>query len=313
MSESRPVQVLENALAQGRLAHGILLHGDNLAALEKTCLDLAGKILETDSPLSQHPDFFTLRPQGKARFINVGAKGDRVGGDWAPNSMRRLINDLQLTPQAGARKVAVVYEADRMNTTAANAFLKTLEEPPLNTTLLLLTTRPYKLLATIRSRCLNFKLSSELGRIQNEDWQQWLADYTEWIHTLLNEKISRNNTANIVMTIYGLIARFDDILSTLTDSSWESYQETLPEDLAADQKTALEAGFRKSIRAQLFTEIETQTRNVALLDPKDIPARQLALAVKELERNMGLLEVNLNESVALESFFLQSLRIWSSR
>lgn len=307
------VQVLVKSLNAGRLAHGILLHGENIAALEGVCHYMAQTILKTEQDVSNHPDFFTLRPQGKARFINVGAKGDRVAGEWPPNSMRRLINDLQLTPQAGDRKVAAVYEVDRMNNTAANAFLKTLEEPPKNTTIFLLTTRPYKLLATIRSRCLNFRLPSELNRVQNEDWQQWLADYTEWIHLLHQGNLSKSGSANAVMTVYGLLTRFGGILEELSSESWEKYEENLPQNLNADQKTALEAGFHKSMRAQLFGEIEQQTRNFALQNTGQIPSKALIQAIAQLERSVGLLEVNLNETTALEAFLLKSLRIWSAK
>ena len=70
------------------------------------------------------------------------------------DATRELIAKVQVSAAVAPRKVAILHEVDRMNTAAANVFLKTLEEPPANTTLLLLTTRPYALLPTIRSRCL---------------------------------------------------------------------------------------------------------------------------------------------------------------
>ena len=73
---------------------------------------------------------------------------------------RELITKVQVTPAVAPCKVAIIHEVDRMNTAAANVFLKTLEEPPANTTLLLLTTRPYALLPTIRSRVLHFRFPS---------------------------------------------------------------------------------------------------------------------------------------------------------
>lgn len=312
LATSPAVQVLQRAFDQGRLAHAILLHGESLPALEAVCHSMAQAILQTDADVAQHPDFFSLRPQGKMRFINVGSKNDRVGGEWPTNSMRRLIHDLHLTPQAGQRKVAAVYEVDRMNKTAANAFLKTLEEPPSDTTIFLLTTRPYKLLATIRSRCINFSLPAAFNQVQDESWHQWLADYTHWMHTLRHEKLSRDTTAEVIMTVYGLVVRFSHILEQLTQTSWQSYAENLPENLDSDQKAALETGFKKSIRAQLFTEIEQHTHRFALTDPQDLPIRALSQAIQQLETCVGLLEVNLNESAALEAFLLKSLRFWAA-
>lgn len=67
--------------------------------------------------------------------------------------MRELITALNLTSQHGGRKIALIEPADAMNTAAANALLKTLEEPGAGTLLMLVSARPARLLATIRSRC----------------------------------------------------------------------------------------------------------------------------------------------------------------
>ena len=72
--------------------------------------------------------------------------------------IRNLEHTLQLAAPGGACKVGVITEADRMNDQAANAFLKTLEEPPNNTLLLLLTSNPQRLLPTILSRCVRIPL-----------------------------------------------------------------------------------------------------------------------------------------------------------
>jgi len=67
--------------------------------------------------------------------------------------IRALCHDLALKPISGHRKVAILDDADAMNAEAANAFLKTLEEPPEGTTLILISTASGRLLETIRSRC----------------------------------------------------------------------------------------------------------------------------------------------------------------
>ena len=78
-------------------------------------------------------------PTGKARIITV-------------EKTRNLLNDLYRTGHQGSKKVAIIYEVDRMRKEAANAFLKTLEEPPPGTYLVLLTTAPtlfYRLFAAV--------------------------------------------------------------------------------------------------------------------------------------------------------------------
>ena len=120
-----------------------------------------------------HPDLFHLRPAGKMRIISV-------------EKTRELISDLSRTSNQGGGKVALIHEADRMRKESANAFLKTLEEPPPDTYLLLLTTRPNSMLPTIRSRCLTMRFKSKKQERNDQDWIDWKERYEQWILTLLD-------------------------------------------------------------------------------------------------------------------------------
>lgn len=84
--------------------------------------------------------------------------------------IRDLTKFLSLTPLESAWKVAVVDDAADMNAAAANALLKTLEEPPANSILILVTSRPGMLLATILSRCVKFHFQS----LSKEDFSRIL-------------------------------------------------------------------------------------------------------------------------------------------
>src|SRR5258708_32289795 len=75
--------------------------------------------------------------------------------------MRDLMQAINLKPTEAEYKVAGIVAADRMNEKAANAFLKTLEEPPANSILILLTTEPQRILETISSRCLRVNFAGE--------------------------------------------------------------------------------------------------------------------------------------------------------
>ncbi len=68
-------------------------------------------------------------------------------------SIRMLEHRIQLTPNEGTYKICIIEDADQMTTQAANAFLKTLEEPPSDTIIILTSSRPNSLLPTITSRC----------------------------------------------------------------------------------------------------------------------------------------------------------------
>ena len=304
---TRAVEVLERSLAQNRLGHGILLHGESLESLETIVRAIAANLLETKCDPFKHADCFTLRPSGRARLIKVGKTEDS-------NTMRKLVIDIAKSSNQGGRKVGIVIDADRMNAASANAFLKTLEEPPAGTTLFLLTTRPYDLLDTIRSRCLNFRIPATIENIQHPGWASWVVAYREWLGRLLQGP-NKKTIPHIMMGAYGLNARFQTILKAMTSEAWKMQKEALPDHVTADEKDAMEVGLSKGYRKQLFGEIEKATagfaREVEAPNKGELPASALHRATEALERSAGLMEINFNQAAALELFFLSSLRIWT--
>lgn len=93
-----------------------------------------------------HPRLFVLKR-------GPNDKGDRISAQIRVEEMRKLKNFFHLSSADGGHRVVIVDAADEMNISAANALLKELEEPPANTTLLLISHQPSALLPTIRSRC----------------------------------------------------------------------------------------------------------------------------------------------------------------
>jgi len=92
--------------------------------------------------LGMHPDVRLYQPDGQ--FIKI-------------DQMRILSREAFFRPFEGRRRVFLIDEADRMNLEAANSILKTLEEPPESSILILVTAKPNDLLPTIRSRCQLFR------------------------------------------------------------------------------------------------------------------------------------------------------------
>ncbi len=314
LRDCRAIKVLERSMEQNRLGHGILLHGESLDQLEGVVRAIASVLLETQRNPLEHPDCFILRPHGKARMIKIGSESERIGGEWPPNSMRRLIIDMQKSSNQRGRKVGIIFEADRMNHQSANAFLKTLEEPPAGTTLFLLTSRPYDLLDTIRSRCLNFRIPTEFQMVQHADWSKWTEDYCEWLKCL-RESADRKTISDIVLGSYGLNMRFQKILAELTEDAWNKQKEQLPEHLSSEERDAIEAGMSRGYRQQLLGEIEKSTvrfvRTIEQTNSGTLPVVALNHTIQALEKCAGLLELNFNQSAALELFFLKSMRIWT--
>lgn len=303
------VAVIERAIERQRLSHSLLLHGDDLETLVLVAHAIADRLLNTPGasasfPVEQHPDCHALRPAGKMRQISADATRD-------------LIGRVQVSSAVAPRKVAIIHEADRMNTQAANVFLKTLEEPPAHTTILLLTTRPYALLPTIRSRVLHFRFPSVASALGADGWSAWLGDYEAWLGRLVDGTIDRSALADHVFTLYGLVARFSAVLDFATDAVWKQQKEKLPPDIEEAEQVAIETGIANGLRSRLFAEIELATRNFAL--PRlmsasaEVTRRNLVSAIEQLEHDVGLLRLNLNEAAALEHFLLCSLRLWTKR
>lgn len=90
-------------------------------------------------------------------------RGKRFGASIPVDAVRRLRGFLAHTADVGAWRVVIVDTADELNQNAANALLKSLEEPPARTVFLLLSSEPGRLLPTIRSRCRNLALSPLCG------------------------------------------------------------------------------------------------------------------------------------------------------
>tara|TARA_B100001094_G_scaffold310972_1_gene346155 strand:- start:1407 stop:2336 length:930 start_codon:yes stop_codon:yes gene_type:complete len=300
----RNLEALEGDLASGRLHHALLFQGKNLLALEKGAIHLARKILGESEEIKEHPDLFHLRPSGKARLITV-------------ESTRGLISNLNRSASQGTNKVALIHEVDRMRREAANAFLKTLEEPPQGTFILMLTTRPYSLLPTIRSRCLQVRLEATFEELEDEEWKSWLNSYKAWIQLASDREAVRRDIAAPVFIANGLILSFRSIIARKADEVWAHRKQSLPEGIDEKERDALETGVRKGTRATLLAALEERTRDFAISlaaeRGQELPGRKLAQVIESLEKAAGLLEVNLKEETALEYFWLSSLRTWTAK
>ena len=159
----RAFELITSAHDRGRLAHAFLISGAHGSGKEMLAarmiqmvsgkassggFDLFGEPVVVETPLLDELE------SGWIRIIRPRMKSRRIGVD----EIRDLEQTLHLAAPGGACKVGVITEVDRMNDQAANAFLKTLEEPPKNTLLLLLTANPQRLLPTILSRCVRLPL-----------------------------------------------------------------------------------------------------------------------------------------------------------
>lgn len=154
--------LLTNAQQAGRMPHALLLTGSPEAGTHRLALHLAtacnGAAAESVETL-RHPMCRVLRPGSKSRRILI-------------EEVRGVEPFLALRAAEGETKLIIILEADRMGEEAANAFLKTLEEPPPQTLIVLVTALPNRLLPTILSRCVRLDLREPSSAVRLSEVQQ---------------------------------------------------------------------------------------------------------------------------------------------
>ena len=185
-----------------RLHHGILLGGNLGIGKREFAVCLAQRLLcadsKTDTPCGScqncrlfvagtHPDFHVLTSENETVYGRLSLLGqyseryqDGAARDKKTNpaqvipvdQIRRLIDRFYQSSHIAERRVAIVLPADRLNLSAANAFLKLLEEPPAGGHFILVTDRPGSLPSTIRSRCVLESLPTPSSETANQWLQQ---------------------------------------------------------------------------------------------------------------------------------------------
>ena len=292
------LKVLARSRVEGRMAHAVLFTGQNSELLLKASEWLAGLHLETDEPLS-HADCRALRPAKKSRRINM-------------ESTQEVVADLRLTSTTG-RRVVIIYDVDRFAAEAANAFLKTLEEPPAGTLIVMQTTNYYRVLPTVLSRSLRFHLGGEMSAIQDPSWNNWLKEFENFINKLIVSKPSQNRSTEIIIPLYSLCARFEVLLELFVEEALEKAPPPpiADDDEKKDTSDAYEETIRRGIWNRMLVAIEEKIRLIGRSHPT--LALQIASTVTVLESSRVRLELSYPVISAMENFLLQTVRIFSNR
>ena len=316
-SVDQALTLLHKARDNNRLAHTYLITGPDGLCTRSVAAGLAGILVgESGDPL-KHPDVHTAEPESKSRRISI-------------KQVRELERELQMRSLRGGRKVVIVHDADRLTENAANAFLKTLEEPPRNSHIVLVSCFPEMLLETILSRCIEIAIQPE-GRRGLAERQQRLA-------AMLRRHFAgpRADLARIfclVRDMQTLLAEAKESISDEADAAFKSETERYREasGVGADwadsredfYKALAEARYRNE-RAVLVDTLESwwadvlrQQQGAAHLDLPEFSADTAALAaqipvhsvLERAEAIGGLRENfgrNVQEQLAVEVAFLEA-------
>ena len=190
----------------GRLPHSYLITGPDGSGKR----DLARKFfadLNQTAAVETHPDYHLVEPESKSRRILV-------------EQIRQLEESLRMKSIDGGWKFGVLVDADRMMPQASNAFLKTLEEPPRKSILLLLTAVPEALLETVQSRCIRISLQMPAVPALDPAGDAFLS-------TVARVCRERPNTIAGAMT---LARAFQDQLQSIRSAIESEHEEKLSEE-----------------------------------------------------------------------------------
>ena len=166
LGQGQAKHILIQALSSNRLSHAYLFYGPESIGKKLLAIEFAKALnctsAEPEKPCNicgscrkiedrVHPDFFFLEP--------VKATPTAREAALKIEDIRELQKKLGFLPYEGKTKVAVIDQVEKMNPQGCNAFLKTLEEPPSSTVLILITSNIYQLLPTLISRCQGIKFN----------------------------------------------------------------------------------------------------------------------------------------------------------
>jgi DNA polymerase-3 subunit delta' len=330
--QTQGVQLLQRSLARGRLGHAYLFTGHQLEELEALARTLA-KTLNCRKPVKTggvatdccddcpvcrkidndtHADMHWARPESKSRVVTI-------------EQMRELMREIQLKPTEAEYKVAIITAADRLNPQAANAFLKTLEEPPAKSVLILLTTAPQRILDTVLSRCLRLNFSGDAVPPLDPAQTEWLAQFGALAATEQKTLLGRYRLLDVLLQKLGeMKSRVEETLTARSPlQRYEDVEKDLREKWEGELAAAIEAEYRRQ-RADLILLVQWWLRDVWLatlaaggellnfpqITGAEAVARRLtprrALEnLQILEQTQRLLHTNVQEALALEVSLLK--------
>jgi DNA polymerase-3 subunit delta' len=309
-------EYLSRAHERGRLGHAYLISGPPGSGKRGLASDLSNLVSGTESRdvfASPPPGVYLAEPESKSRRIVI-------------DQVRALEHALQMRSGTGHRKVAIIAEADRLQPQAANAFLKTLEEPPKDSLLILLSAMPEVLPDTILSRCVAVPLAAKekvalsaeeteliglLGQTANSKGQGIQPAYqlAGGFHRLLRqirEAIQEENAA--------ALKRDEVRYRNTTDGAWLDDREDYYKALTESQYMRRRAGlveilflwWSDVLRAN--TEIKRRELPSAKRETEAVGARlkmpEILRRIRRLEELRDHLGRNIQEALAIEVAFL---------
>jgi len=311
-SAEQALEYLTRANASNRLAHAFLFSGPAGSGKKRLATEFFYAVNGKEMTLT---DFHSVEPESKSRRIIV-------------DQIRGLESSLRMRSNSARTKFGVIYEADRLMPQAANAFLKTLEEPPDHSILILITQIPDALLETILSRCIRISLLSSDRRVRSPEEVELLDSLTKIVSeegfsiaTALRlarvfQEVLARARAHVEEEREEAIQKNRALYKQTTDGSWIEEEEKRLAVLTEGQYVKLRTALVEAIIEWFGSAIIfQQSGEVAGSAEYSMASRDLAARVSpdELIRRLGGLRSladhlsrNVQEALAIEVAFIES-------
>lgn len=320
----KAIDLLSNAFRNDRLAHAYLITGEEGSGKQQLAYELICLVNE----IEQSDDSGQTLDSLKSDTVNVigpESKSRRITID----GIRAAEKALQMASHSSKHKFVVIKEADRMVPAASNAFLKTLEEPPRNSILLLLTAQPEQLLSTILSRCIRISLRGDSTEWKiSEEARQFLDQlrnfFIEGRHGVSAALSLMKVFSGILSAEKTRISKSNDELLKVevktykqtTEGDWlkkrEDYYKAVSESEYLEFRSKLieylMAWFGDSLRLQNgWNKLDLQDyADTTGILAKQLDTSTLSRKMDAIENLRNNLNTNVQESLALETAFIQA-------
>ena len=247
MDVDHAYDLIERAVRAGRVANAYLLVG-GVRGMAGELADRVLHLLFGPGDLRVHPDIHRLSPAKKTRIISVDAMRER------------MIDPMEKTTFMGGWKAGVVLGADRLKTESANAFLKTLEEPPPQTLFLLLSERPEQLLPTIISRCQRIDLPDARAQQLEEPYRTQVLDVLAG-----DDLTSVTARAAAAAKLATVLEALEELAATRVQEDLEEESSNAGEEVDDDAVKALVSSRYRESRADFVATVMSWFRDLMAL------------------------------------------------
>ena len=313
--ESEAFERLEKAQRENRFPHACLLSGPEGSGKHALVTRMASLILQGDpEQIWKHPDMHVARPESKSRRIIT-------------EQIRDLQKGIYRKSLYGGNKVVVIEEADRLMPQSANAFLKTLEEPPSGAYVFLLSTHPDMLLETILSRCMHVTLrvsgSPSLSGVGEEIVGKLAEVGSRLPHVKISEAVGF--TRYLQDILQQTKTRIQDAFAKVFALEKKQWKDTVDESwlrgreeqmkAQADAETSMERSRILHVVHAVFAEAlkrsagipsgDTPFAKAAIPISLALDSVQLLDRLEKLDALSGAMQRTVNETLTLESAFLE--------